>query len=258
MAKDFTKIKCVYINNDSYWIHEYILKQMSIFSLLFDESFDQKDVNINIDNYDKVIINEIIAMLYDPYIDKLGYSPNSINQLQIMIYLGLDEKIVNRYVEKISKNDNILDRMIESQYHECFNMIMKFYNKDIIHSDVIKYATLITKTTFPISFQIRFLQKLISLSFTNEYNTRSSYNWRMKVYVCGYNGMCEGLASYDPKMVYDHYNIQCESVIVHINNHIFTSLVVNDKEVANFTKNNDVHISISNHIAKVLLGVETI
>src|SRR5690606_4870092 len=117
MAKDFTKIKCVYINNDSYWIHEYILKQMSIFSLLFDESFDQKDVNISIDNYDKVIINEIIAMLYDPYIDKLGYSPNSINQLQIMIYLGLDEKIVNRYVEKISKNDNILGRMIESQYH---------------------------------------------------------------------------------------------------------------------------------------------
>ena len=74
----------------------------------------------------------------------------------------------------------------------------------------------------------------------------------MNIYIHGY-GLCGGVGMYDPKLIYNKYNIQCESVFVNMN-----SLVVNNKEVANITGKNNINYSVSNHIAKILLGVETI
>src|SRR6266567_686040 len=132
MNNKFSKIKCISINNEPYWIHDYILQKMSIFALLFDESFDQRNINIEIENYNPDIICKIFDMLYNfSNTETFPETLTNIEQLKLMMYFGLDNQMINVYAQKISKRDDILENMVKLPYHECFNIILDYYDNSI-------------------------------------------------------------------------------------------------------------------------------
>lgn len=287
--------KCIHINGHPYVLHDFVLKKMSIFNaLLFDEQFDQKDIRIELpdytnnpqyskaelDNYDEQIIDDIFAMCYDSIdLTMKRNLVSNINILQLMMYFGLDNDIIKQSVRILASKKDILNKMITMPYHECFNMIMDNYCGDISVNGVMEYVKKIQEIKFPESFRVKFIGKIISKSFyiSSISFKNGNIGFSFEVFIndpdsedsnCDY--------SEDPKIIYESYNILCKTVVLDRDNAKFRKLIINDKEVeiiknnveivpGSNTKTKKIHKfsnvfvpTISNHIAKILLGLETI
>lgn len=161
MNNKYGKIKCIFINNDPYWIHEHILQQMSIFAVLFDESFDQQNINIELENYNQNVICRIFDILYDlSKKEMFAETSTNIQMIQLMMYFGLDNKIINKYVKKISKKTDILENMIKLPYHECFNIILDYYDTSVSSNDYNNYLKIVNESDCPESYKTKFVEEV--------------------------------------------------------------------------------------------------
>jgi len=158
MSNDFWSIKCIQINGDSYWIHNFILKKMSIFALLFDESYNcHDDIKMNIDNYDSQIMNNVFKMLYnfpDKEFQKLSFD-DKIKRLNLIVYFGVDDEIIAEYARYTGSSQDdlelIIQAFIKNQYHESMNLVLDNLGFIINVNDVIKYISRIKEISVPVS-----------------------------------------------------------------------------------------------------------
>lgn len=270
--------KCVHINGHPYVLHDFVLQKMSMFNaLLFDEQFDQQDIRIELKNYDEKNIDVIFGMCYDSINLTLKFNIKvNINMLQLMMYFGLDGTIIKQSAQILSSKKNILKKILELPYHECFSMIMDHYNRDISVSSVMKYIKIIKETEFPNSFQVKFISKIVSHSFRVSFihYKNGTIEFCYDIYNHDYESEDSSYEeSMFPKIIYDSYNIQCQSVILDEFDGEFNGLTVNGKEIEIIRNNMQIILespiklhefknifvpTISNHIAKILLGLETI
>ena len=270
--------KCVHINDHPYVLHDFALQKMSIFNaLLFDEQFDQQDIRIELKNYDEKNIDVIFGMCYDSINLTLKFNIKvNINMLQLMMYFGLDGTIIKQSAQILSSKKNILKKILELPYHECFSMIMDHYNRDISVSSVMKYIKVIKETEFPNSFQVKFISKIVSHSFRVSFihYKNGTIEFCYDIYNHDYESEDSSYEeSMFPKIIYDSYNIQCQSVILDEFDGKINGLTVNGKEIEVIKNNMQIILespiklyefknifvpTISNHIAKNLLGLEKI
>lgn len=265
-----TSTKHIFINGYEYVVHDYVLKKISLFSLLFDESFDKQEIKIELTNYDPIIIDEIFKMFYNPQSIELVQESSiddNINQLALMMYFVMNTDIIVKYAQRITGRDRIIMELLGIQYHECMNLVVDEIDILTTATNVCEYVTLIKKTEFPESFQI----KIISILITNTidvYVFPNRYHMDVSLSDDKYTPMSD-----TPIMIYDAYQIECHTAKIYYREEkFFDKLVVNDEEIEIIIRKipkrrGDKNLqrfkrkflpTISTHIAKILLGIISI
>lgn len=288
MDIDYSKIKCVNINGDPYWIHDYILKKMSIFEILFDESFDKNDINIVLENYDTSMIKEMFKILYGNFSFELSSEKSvekTIKLLRLMMYFGIDQEIINIYISQLREYRTtiviIFDSYLQNKNDDLANMILDSFNgyPRMISSNNIKslldrikgnslgknHLVIFEKFIYR-SMDIHFKQKYSSMIF-------DGYSYKYNNYIS------QIYSAYDIKIddsliqikfnVDDKYYRLTDVQIPDIKEYELSDLIINDKEIEIIKSNKyfdtsdnkfneEFKLTVSNHIAKILLGFETI
>lgn len=283
--------KCIYINGYPYLLHDFVIRKLNMFALLFDSCFDQQEIRIEIDNYDSKMIDEIFKSLYNsPEMKLLPELSDNMKQLSLMMYFGMDENITGKYAREISNTDDIIQSLVEMPHQECFNMVINYYYDDTYVNDVIIYAYLIKEKQCPESFKIKFISKLVAESIwitgpidvydpdtKKKIHGKKSFNWDINVSREKVIGNINNV-----EKIYKTYGIICQSAkLIYNEKNSIDKIIVNEKKL-NLIKDDYVTIisdhddyrtanmircdrfgnifkpTIGTHIAKILLGIETV
>lgn len=253
-------IRNITINGESYAIHDFILKQMSIFAPLFDESFDQENINLIIKGYNNDAINDVFMLLYGTFCKRSLIDPN-IEQLKLMMYMGLDNEIITKVARNLGTNILILDiitnEFVNGNYHDCMNIIIKNYEYHILTPDVINKSAKIKATSYPISIKVKFLSELIKSAMIFYYCAKKkeiSYHCDLHI------GSCDLVTSNDNLSVLGkHYNIpdQITDIENEIKLHMKTIKIIFSEKMDRIIYTRSVHDEakniIANKVATILL-----
>lgn len=202
------------INGYPYMLHESILKKMNIFALLFDESFDQQNINLNIPDYDIKIVDDVFMKLFGQKINNSNHDTN-IQKLKLMMYLGVNNDIIMEYAKEISVDrsivDYIVDEFIAEKYHAYMEIILYNIKDYVVPNTVTTNLNKIKTTSYPYKLKFNFVNHLI-------YNSMSIYidgNYRHKkyMYVVGCNNIIKYTSAYDQKIFYDAYEISDDDML---------------------------------------------
>lgn len=229
-----TSYRQIHINGYPYMFHENILKKMSIFSAMFDDSIDQQNINLEIIDYDMKLLDNIFLVLHGQEIIYVDSALEiNINRLKLMMYLGMDQKLVDKYVKYLANIASMIDYIINmfvcEQYHECMNIILDGYLQYIDPNNIMKNINGIKKTSYSLPYKINFVNRLVYKSFNVG---RDSVGYFYNIGVSGY--LLSYDSSYSIELIYKKYGIDAKGV---------------DDDGAE-----KIRLNISNHIAGMLCG----
>ena len=253
-------IRNITINGESYAIHDFILKQMNVFAPLFDESFDQQNINLVIKGYDNGAINDIFMLLYGTFCKKSLINPN-IEQLKLMMYIGLDNEIITKVASDMGRNESVINiimsEFVNGNYHDCMNIIIRNYDYHIITSDVINMHTKIKATSYPLSTKIKFLSELIKSAMMFYYcHKEKEISYRCDIYIDNYNSVT---SNDNLNILGKHYNIQDQITDIEneIKLHMETIKIIFNEKMDRIIYSRNIHYEakniIANKIATILL-----
>lgn len=168
---EFAKCKPIMINDREYYIHEEVLDNASIFSVLNDQSDTKEIVNIEIPCATQSDIIMVISLLYNIPCFKIFKDDHKIDTivhfLKIMTYIGTKIEIINEYICYMKKrNDsdiNIIEKIVDlDTYDYCLNILLDCCNH-ILYRNAGKniIEKIKTKNSFPISFKKKIIIKLM-------------------------------------------------------------------------------------------------
>lgn len=235
--------RLININGHPYMLHESVLKKMSIFAPIFDESFDQQNINVNIPDYDIKIVNDVFIKLFGQKINN-DNRENNIQKLILMMYLGVNIDIVVEYANEISKDElivsHIINEFIAEKYHDYMNIILHNLKKYIVPNIVTINLEKIKATSYSHTLKINFIKNLV-------YNSMNIYIYgeisKTYVYVVGYNNAVRYMSGCDHRLIYNEYGISDLAI------NFETDEIAYDY----FKEQKEIKLNICNNIANLLL-----
>lgn len=280
------KIKNLKINGTPYSLHVCALKKASIFESLNDVS--EGDPNIIIPNATSPDLAKIIKLLYGLNINDIFIKTpvkNIVNIVSIMMHMGINLEDIKKCITKMLDHtvDIVNDIISLESYSDSAKLIMEMHEYNKEYSDNFdNLIDMIKKSSFPDSFKIEFINKIIcrSLKFENyDFVTGINSNYLFPMYNPDMRYVLDIFHcsidkdkssknwSSEPKKIFLKYlkiEPKC-NLIYHPTELKISRIEINDKIIElvqynkTFTKGttgSNTLMSISTYIAKVLLGIE--
>jgi hypothetical protein len=267
------------INGIEYTMHNYILRKMSIFNVLFEENIC-KDGMLELKwSISNKIINLIFVCMYRNNFDELiSFKKNFENTISYYItiisflkYLGIDEEHIINVCMDIDLID-FVDQCSKLEYDPEMKYILEKSDYGFIKNcDIEKNIKKILKMKFPNDFKIKLIQKIIInddnfSDFTIIFGVTYLYGSYPDIH---YDIINEKNITMDEiEDFYKKFNFEITSYEIEHSNMQITKICINDKniEIENLIEKCDIigtigwNISnvISMHIAKLLIGIETL
>jgi hypothetical protein len=160
------------LNGTIYIIHNYVLKKMAIFSVLFDENNVFKGDMLELEwSVSKEIVDKVFMYMYNESINGNTFIALDVKYcleiISFMKYFGVEKNIVDHIIKHLLKDIDFM-----TFYNECsnleFNSEMKYIlltNYELCNwvngRDQIKH---ILSLNFPIDFKIELIKKIIIIS----------------------------------------------------------------------------------------------
>jgi len=284
------------INSKKYTIHDYALKKASLFCLFFDDEIPKSNLfSFNFDISDE-IINKVFQMMYkyDEYYITNKDKPDNISTLKFIInivsymqYIGLNKKLLNKFIYNFMDDDNIdshkfIKDLKNEQYNDHISLIFDFFpyfkvvdTKKKLSDKIIMYKKMVNKIKayqHPDDLKLTIFKRLlINILSTDDYDLLlvvkgdqiHNYN-RSKFRHINYTKKTAKLKSI--KRIYKKmldvditHTITFEEITI-------KSLIINNKDIPLYkTKistcngyGGNLEWTICLHIARVLLGIDTI
>lgn len=281
---NFHTSKTFQINGIPYTIHEFALKEASIFESLNDTN---NESNIIIKEALVEDINKIIMLIYGyPNRDLFTETSveNVIKYVSVMMYMGLNEKLINESVSQmLNHNEDIMEELIiafESGLcnYECLKFIINQhkYKRYYLPDQFSKLLERIKKLDCVDFFKISLLTNIIisTSSVVNfdiilgiNFNFEKKWHQIKDIIDVDNNNMIKSETLKKYKDFYQRF-LQIEPIIsIDFDEHTINRIEINYKSVGmirytktttNGTYGGNFMMSFATHIAKILLGLETL
>lgn len=286
MEFQMDKIKKFKINGASYRIHEFVLQKASIFESLND--ITEKNPDIVIPNATSDDLSKIFKLLYGRShneIFKKSPIKKIVRIVSVMMHMGINVEDIKKSITLMLDHtvDIVNDIMFFESYFDAFNLIIELhqYNKEYA-DDFNNLIIAIKKASFPNSFKIAFINKIISrsLKFENyDFIMGINFNYRPEKFDIDLRNtfhICMNTSSEENKsnkrwlpelekvvqkylkseskfhLVYSPEKITIDAIKI---NDKAIEMIKHDKTFTKGTLGGNTLMSVVNHISKVLLGL---
>jgi hypothetical protein len=272
------------INDREYAIHHHILKRLAICDILFnDDIHDKKNFHLQIP-----ISHDIIIFVFDclygnteklNYIFPLKYM---VDVMSFMKYVCIENDFIETIIKKMMESMTLIDFYDQLNGLDFCNYIAEIFRYDKFktkHSGTDEHILkIINLVSCPMDFKTELLTKNI-INMLSNYDVIFAVKWN---YLCSnrctkienttfYNRiirLSDSTISFSNIISdYKKFDLAINNYVIQHDNNIVTKIIINNKEIKILPFRNLVEErfigfsiidSIADHIAQVLLGIETI